>query len=57
MTYKTSENDLWSVEQGDWVSTKYYDKAELLKQFRRRNMIFAAAFMMYLVVSAIVLFF
>jgi len=56
MIYKTYNDEIWTIDKGDWISTKYYDKAELMKLNRKRNMLFVAALMMYIVVCAVVLF-
>lgn len=55
VTYKTRNDEIWTIDKGDWISTKYYDKAELMQLNRKRNMLFVAALMMYIAVSAAVL--
>jgi hypothetical protein len=56
MTYKTNK-EIWTIERGDWVSTKYYDKQELLKQTRKRNLILVGSFITYLIISIAFIFF
>jgi hypothetical protein len=52
MRYKAVDNEIWSADKGDWISSKYYDKQELLKQMRKRNLILMGAFAAYLIISA-----
>jgi hypothetical protein len=55
MTYKTMNNEVWTIDKGDWVSTKYYEKADLIKKARVRNLLLVSSFLVYLVVSLILI--
>jgi hypothetical protein len=36
MTYKTNK-EIWTIEKGDWISSKYYDKQELLNRSEKET--------------------
>jgi hypothetical protein len=57
MMIQTIKGDIWTVEKGDWISSKYYDKAELIKKSKKRNLIFISSLMLYLFISAALIFF
>jgi hypothetical protein len=57
MTYKNTHGEVWSMEKGDWISSKYYDKQELVKQIRKRNLILVGSFAVYLVIGIALIFF
>jgi hypothetical protein len=57
MIYKTINGEEWSMEKGDWISSKYYDKKELTKQIRKRNLILIGSFAVYLIIGIAFIFF
>jgi hypothetical protein len=57
MSYNKVENEIWTIENGDWISSKYLDKQDLLRKIRRRNLIFIGSFVAYLVISVAFIFF
>jgi hypothetical protein len=57
MTFKTSNNEYWTIDKGDWISAKYYDKQDLIRLERKRKIIIAASFLVYIVISAILIVF